>query len=131
MLVVPIRIPKHWLDEARAAIKAAPDSLTAGGWSLNRRAVPLGYDAKLDALQVATALAYLKMGPVRVLRRVPSRLPRSSYGMKHEAERWGREIGFAPYVTNGALIAAALHLRIPMRYVDRPNCALGVRTITR
>jgi hypothetical protein len=32
----------------------------------------------------------------------------TSYGLKHEAERWGRSNGMSPYVSNGAFIKAAI-----------------------
>lgn len=32
----------------------------------------------------------------------------SSYGLKHAAERWGRDNGMSPYVSNGAFIKAAI-----------------------
>ncbi len=46
---------------------------------------------------------------------------RSSYGLKHLAER---EVG---YITNGAFIAAAVHLGFPYRvHPDSPNVGLGI-----
>jgi hypothetical protein len=34
----------------------------------------------------------------------------SSYAAKHAAERWGKANDMSPYVSNGAMIAAALYL---------------------
>ena len=55
-----------------------------------------------DQEQVATEIAYLRShvfgGCV------------DSYDLKHRAEAWGRELGFARYVSHGALIAAAYHV---------------------
>ena len=117
--------PDQWTDQARVAIQAAPANLSAEGWDADSPH-PLAVD------QVATAIAYLTCGPVRALRSIPTRQPSaaSSYGLKHQAERWGRSVGLAPYVANGALIAAALHLRIPMRRHRwrGPNCTLAVRS---
>jgi len=50
--------------------------------------------------QVATALAYL--GEMNG----PRYSVDESYGLKHKAEVWGQTKGFAPYVSNGAMIAA-------------------------
>lgn len=118
-------IPQRWLDQADAAIRNAPANLTLGGWDAE-------HVSPLDRDQVATALAFLACGPVKVLRRVPSRWAPSSYGLKHRAERWGRDVGMAPYVSNGSMIAAALHANVPMSQYDRvsPNCWLAVRVTT-
>lgn len=74
--------------------------------------------------QIATALAYIDVNEI-------IKTPRfGSYGLKHDAERWGNVNGYAPYVCNGALIVAALFRKVPYRYVGGPNCAfaLGVKT---
>lgn len=52
--------------------------------------------------------------------------PRSgSYGLKHDAEHWGREVGLAGYVSNGAAIVAAIlcGYRIK-RGRNSPNCVI-------
>jgi hypothetical protein len=76
---------------------------------------PNGLDASdrssLDrhAEEVATAIAYL-----RCCR--PKQTPDiNSYWLKHRAEGWGKGHGLAPYVCNGALIAAAVYLGFPLR----------------
>jgi hypothetical protein len=43
----------------------------------------------------------------------------SSYGFKHQAERWSKEHGGAPYISNGALIAAAIGLGFKVRHIPR------------
>src|SRR5215469_4734871 len=54
--------------------------------------------------QVETALAYLALlKPTKVA-------ALGSYGLKHRAEEWGRDNGHCSYVTNGALIEAAIRL---------------------
>lgn len=78
-----------------------------------------------EAAQVATAAAFLRLlSPTR------SATPQSpgSYGLKHDAERWGRVNGMQPYVANGALIAAAVELGYPIWYRSGPNAAIGVST---
>jgi len=46
----------------------------------------------------------------------------SSYGLKHRVEHWSGR-----YVTNGAFIAAVIHLGIPFkRYPDSPNIHLAL-----
>ena len=54
--------------------------------------------------QVATAIAFLRLC-------IPTKVPtKGSYGLKHEAECWGRRNGRCRYVANGELIAAAIYL---------------------
>jgi len=58
----------------------------------------------LDLECVATAIMFIAVGPVKHMK-----IPRwSSYSAKHAAERWGRNLGFAPYIANGDFLAAAL-----------------------
>jgi len=46
----------------------------------------------------------------------------SSYALKHEVERWSGE-----YITNGAFVAAVIHLGIPFkRYSGSPNIAVAL-----
>jgi hypothetical protein len=60
----------------------------------------------LEDCQVETALAYLSQ-----LR--PTKQPTfSSHLLKHRAEQWDRLHGYFPYVSNGALIAAAVRLEL-------------------
>ena len=50
----------------------------------------------------------------------------TSYGWKHDAERWGKACGYSPYIANGAFITAALHegLRVQRaRTPTSPECA--------
>jgi hypothetical protein len=52
---------------------------------------------------------------------------RSSYYLKHAAQRWAGD-----YVSNGALTAAAVHLGFPIkRAPSQINCAIGVSTLER
>ena len=86
----------------------------------------IGTDAgALDADGLATAGAFLRL--LTPTRSVNMRSP-GSYGLKHDAERWGRSQGMAPYVSNGALIAAAVALGYPIRHGRRgsPNVSVGV-----
>jgi hypothetical protein len=55
----------------------------------------------------------------------------SSYLLKHEAERWGGRTGMCRYVSNGALIAAALFLGLsvedyPPSWLTSPNARIGI-----
>jgi hypothetical protein len=78
--------------------------------------------------EVATSLLYLVAGPVVILPRMPRGGGDSSYYLKHQAEDWGRLVGFAPYVSNGALIVAADWLGVPSRrYQGSPNIEYGVK----
>jgi hypothetical protein len=91
--------------------------------------IPNGRDpggCGIAADQIRTAAAYLRL--LRPTKTVPATGALGSYTLKHCAERWGRAHGMAPYVTNGALIAAAAALGLPMRdgSGDSPNVAIGV-----
>jgi hypothetical protein len=58
--------------------------------------------------EVETAVAYLSQLQ-------PTKQPTtSSYYLKHRAEKWGRRHGHSSYVSNGALIAAAIRLELPI-----------------
>jgi hypothetical protein len=73
--------------------------------------------------QVATAMAFLQM------LRPTQRAYVSSYSLKHAAENWGCKVGLCSYVSNGALILAALMLGLIVRPYDgwlNPNAAIGV-----
>lgn len=59
-----------------------------------------GVGEAFDAQQVHTAIEFLRMCG-------PGRATMGSYHLKHVAERWGRTVGLAPYITNGAMIVAA------------------------
>jgi hypothetical protein len=49
----------------------------------------------------------------------------TSYGFKHQAERWSKEHGGPPYISNGSLIAAALGLGMEIRHIrGTPNVEL-------
>jgi hypothetical protein len=59
------------------------------------------FDEETGLLQIATAIEFLLTAAVTDV---------TSYGAKSMAERWGRENGMAPYVSNGAMIVAAVYL---------------------
>lgn len=72
-----------------------------------------------DQEQIETAKAYL-----RLLK--PTKRPVvSSYSLKHRAEHWGKDNGMEPYVSNGALIAAALLLGLAIKPTGI-NALIGV-----
>ncbi len=59
--------------------------------------------------QTETALAYMSQLK-------PTKRPTySSYYLKHHAEEWGRRHGHCSYVSNGALIAAAIRLKLVIK----------------
>jgi hypothetical protein len=52
----------------------------------------------------------------------------SSYYLKHAIEGWGKSVGLAPYVTNGAAIVAAHALGFTIaRSGTSPNAGIGVK----
>lgn len=69
--------------------------------------------------EVETALAYLSQLK-------PTKQPTcGSYYLKHRAERWGRYNGMEPYVSNGALIEAAIRLGLTIKPLNI-NADIGV-----
>lgn len=76
-----------------------------------------------EAAQVATAVAFLRL--LTPTHAATWQSP-GSYGLKHDAEQWGRVNGLEPYVSNGALIAAAVELGYPIWYRRGSNAAIGV-----
>lgn len=122
------------LAEAREAVAVAVARypfLTADGVN-NPEPLRHKLDYDLAFMQVATAIAFLR----RCTPTVRTKL--SSYGLKHDAERWGAtQPGLSPYVSNGALIAAAVYLGFPTRpynyknqvgrIVKTPSALVGVK----
>lgn len=75
------------------------------------------FDTDSGRKQVATGIAALKA--LRLLNGV------DAYAAKHRAEQWGRRNGMAPYVSNGAIIAAAVGLGIGVSSDRDGNVSLG------
>lgn len=74
--------------------------------------------------QVQTAATYV----IRVVnnigvRGLASQQSVTSYQLKHQAERWGRENGLAPYVCNmAAIVAMWLNPKVRIKVISRyPN----------
>src|SRR5204863_6848975 len=90
----------------------------ANGLHPGRRSEP----SPIQPDEVATAMAFLQMF------RPTQRAYVSSYSLKHAAENWGRTVGLRAYVSNGALILAALMLGLAVRPSNgwlNPNAAIG------
>lgn len=96
------------LEEAVRAIEVArakEPRLRNGGFS----DTPDKPEHEMRSAEVATAIAFLcRCRPTKTT-------SLSSYGLKHAAERWGEANGAEPYVSNGALIAAALYLGLRVK----------------
>jgi hypothetical protein len=108
------------LNNLAEAMRKYPD-LTIDGLAGDRRPDFEGRRLELVAAvdEFDRAVAWLSMVPKR---KSPNRLDGHSYGLKHAAEEWA-----GAYITNGALIAAAVHLGFPI--VQCPsaiNCWIGV-----
>jgi hypothetical protein len=72
-----------------------------------------------DEKEVETAIAYLS-------RLTPTKKPTcSSYFLKHRAEKWGKQHSMQRYVSNGALIEAAIRLGLSIKPI-RINADIGV-----
>ncbi len=77
-----------------------------------------------DRAQIDTAKAFLST--LTGMKRISQRSA-YSYVLKHGAENWGRANGMESYVSNEALIAAAVELDLPIRREDRSLSAyIGV-----
>ncbi len=110
------------LERAIAAAVAAFPDLGANG--LNHP-----QDWPIERAHVECAIGFLRMC-------MKTQKPNfSSYAIKHFAEKWGRTVGLAPYVTNGAAIVAAHALgfvvarypTVTKRYPHGgPNAEVGV-----
>jgi hypothetical protein len=113
------------LAEARQAVAFAVNrypTLTANGVTSGE---PLEHTLDYDEafIQVATAIAYLRRCTAT------KKATLNSYWLKHRAEDWGKAQGFSSYVSNGALIAAAVYLEFPTggRIDNSLNVLVGVR----
>jgi hypothetical protein len=86
------------------------------------RPPPRSAPTAVRADQVATAMAYLRQfRPIK-------KGSYSSYHLKHLAENWGNKNGLSFYISNGALITAALLLGLviqPFRSLS-PNAKIGI-----
>lgn len=75
------------------------------------------FDTDFGREQVATGIEALKALPLS---------ERShAYAVKHRAEQWGRRNGMAPYVSNGAIIVAAIRLGIGVHRDKDGDVSLG------
>jgi hypothetical protein len=85
------------------------------------RVYPGSTSQEIHTDQVETAMAFLKL-----LR--PTKHPTIDSGsLKHDCENWGSINGMSPYVSRGALTAAAIVLGYPVRaYRHGPHVAIGV-----
>jgi hypothetical protein len=85
------------------------------------RPFPSAAPQEIHECQVETAMVFLKL-----LR--PTRRPTIDSGaLKHDAENWGSVNGLCPYVSRGALTAAAIGLGLVVRpYRFGPHVAIGV-----
>jgi hypothetical protein len=68
---------------------------------------------------------------------ISTKTPRtSSYQLKHVGEDWGKRYGYCRYLSNGAMIVAALALGLPVAEAGEwwehfnPNCLIGVSAIS-
>lgn len=104
------------LSEAELAIvevKAAIPQLGVFGMNLHE-------ERDFAVEEVATAIAFLRQ--CRKLKR-PNH---GSYYLKHVAERWGCDNGMQAYVTNGALIVAAVFLGFVVEWEGNYGLNVGI-----
>lgn len=126
---------QRYLDEAREAIAfvtANPTlKLTRGGFVYDPKEEHVQGEA-LDVKCVATALAWLDSG-LTVPVGPTAKSAMSSYGAKHAAEYYGRDVGYHSYCANGDLICAIIWRHIPYRRDGgrSPNARIGLRLVKR
>ena len=99
-------------EEMRKVLKIEPD-LTPNGMKSDRRTLGYDYDGKPDEMldeDVLTQFDLCKRWLANVARIKSFNAKHTSYGYKHMVERWAGR-----YVCNGAFIAAAIALNIPIR----------------
>ena len=112
----------------RAAAQAIRDAqrrfpqISADGIVIGIRGSPF---QEIVPEQVATAIEFLSMlAPTKTARM-------SSYQLKHVGEDWGKHHDGCWYLSNGALIVAALALDLAVEpcgplWAASPNCLIGV-----
>lgn len=110
-------------EEMRKVLEVEPD-LTPNGMKSDRRTLGYDYDGKPDEMldeDVLTQFETCKRWLANVTRIKTFNSKHTSYGYKHMVERWAKR-----YVCNGAFIAAAIALGIPIRRTDArsPNVFL-------
>ncbi len=119
-----------------AAVIASHPDLCLNGWKTPTTTDEYFVESRAALLapegqrQIETACAFLEL--VCTPRRRGA-VWRSSYGLKHQAEAWGKATGRAPYVANGAMLVACLAAGLPGRrcYVKSPNSEFSVYVLMR
>lgn len=104
-------------------LRAHP-TLIPAGWLWRGNARLRG--ETFDYAQVRTAMLFLQLFGRR--RRTFNNAS-WSYGLKHRAEHWGacyQAYGLTSYVSNGALILAALILGYRFEHDSGPNCVFNI-----
>lgn len=93
-------------------------------WAYMQRPRPSDI-ASIDYERVRTAMRYIE---TNCKHRKTFNSRRGSYGLKHDAERWGRESGMSPYVANGEFILAAILTGFEYKREKRahPNCIFNM-----
>jgi hypothetical protein len=93
-------------------------------WSYKDRRSPSDI-SKIDYDNVRTALRFIETQccPQKTFNK-----KRGSYGLKHDAEAWGKENGMSSYVANGEFILAAILAGFDFKREKRanPNCLFNI-----
>lgn len=89
--------------------------------SAERRFPRITEERRHDIGQIWTAMRFLGLCEAISVPRL------SSCVLKHAAEKWGREHGYAPYVSSVAVTIAAVHWRLPVAPTRGPNFLIGVK----
>jgi hypothetical protein len=103
--------PHRWLTDAEICALTISSAGVAQGESPNED-------------QVQTAIAYLNKYAKQLKGTTDSGV--GSYGLKHRVERWGRENGLQPYVTNGAAIEAVRRMGWPIAVSETQDGAMRI-----
>lgn len=125
---------RRYLAEAQEAIRfigLQPSlQLARGGFAPHNEHVQ---GEALDLKGVATSLAWLDCGDTSPLKTPGAQSALGSYGAKHLAERWGRDVGYHSYVANGDLICAVLWRGIRIKRDESrgsPNCSIALKLLS-
>jgi hypothetical protein len=135
----PIALPTGEREAAADALKRALadyPTLCAQGFGISNLAPGLPREERERRLresrihlaasveEVATAMAFLS----RCDRTRTARV--GSYSLKHHAENWGELNGYASYVSNGALLVAAIDLELRIAPDSRSLSAAWLGMVT-
>lgn len=128
---MPARASVPSINDLKAAIAKHP-RLTYLGFRPTKDIGTEGFIADREAMTSQSSLEEFKTAVawLRFIRRTKG-FSYGSYYLKHCAECWGRAHGRRSYISNGMLIAAAIHEKVAMSEPteDSQNVMLGLHAV--